>query len=62
MWRQVLDMPDTYLEHSATSMIGYSIARGLRLGWLDGSWRQVVDRVWAGASSRIGEDGEIGSA
>ena len=59
MWRQVLDMPDTYLEHSATSMIGYSIARGLRLGWLDGSWRQVVDRVWAGAASRIGEDGAI---
>lgn len=59
MWRQVVDMPDTYLEHSATSMIGYSIARGLRLGWLDGGWRQVVERVWAGASSRIGDDGSI---
>ena len=59
MWRQVVDMPETYLEHSATSMIGYSIARGLRLGWLDNSWREVVDRAWDGASQRIGDDGSI---
>jgi hypothetical protein len=59
MWRQVIDMPATYLEHSATAMIGYSLARGLRLGWLDASWRPAADRAWEGASSRISNDGAI---
>ena len=68
MWRQVVDMPETYLEHSATSMIGYAITKGLRRGWLDDGtgtgagqdgWRQVLDRAWDGASRRIGDDGSI---
>ena len=59
MWRQVVDMPETYLEHSATTMIGYSIAKGLRRGWLPDSWRAVLDRAWDGASRRIGDDGSI---
>ena len=59
MWRQVIDRPDSYLEHSATSMIGCSIARGLRLGWLDGDWTRVVDRAWDAVSQRIGPGGEL---
>lgn len=59
MWRQVVDRPDSYLEHSATSMIGYALARGLRAGWLDAEWRAVVDAAWAGASDRIGPNCEL---
>ncbi len=59
MWRQVIDTPDTYLEHSATSMIGYSIARGLRRKWLSNAWRPTVERAWDAVSRRIGEDGSI---
>jgi len=59
MWRQVIDTPDTYLEHSATSMIGYSIARGLRHKWLSNAWRPTVERAWDAVSRRIGEDGSI---
>ncbi len=59
MWRQVVDRPDSYLEHSATSMIGYTIARGLRLGWLDSEWRDVVDAAWSGIAARIGPDCEL---
>ncbi len=59
MWRQVVDRPNSYLEHSATSMIGYTLARGLRLGWLGNEWRPVVDAAWRGASARIGEGCEL---
>lgn len=59
MWRQVVDQPDSYLEHSATSMIGYTLARGLRLGWLDTGWRDVVDAAWSGISTRIGPGCEL---
>ena len=59
MWNQVIDMPETYLEFSATAMIGYSIARGLREGWLDEEWRGVADKAWKGISQRISEQGEL---
>lgn len=53
MWRQVLDIGDSYLEHSATTMIGYALARGIRLGWLEAEWQEVADKAWEGAASRI---------
>lgn len=59
MWRQVIDRADSYLEHSATSMIGYSVARGLRAGWLDENWRPVAESAWAGISERIGPGCEL---
>jgi unsaturated rhamnogalacturonyl hydrolase len=59
MWRQIIDMPETFLEFSATAMIGYSIARGLREGWLDDEWRSVVDKAWDGIANRISDEGEL---
>ena len=59
MWRQVIDRPETYLEHSATSMIGCSIARGIRRHWLSDAWRPTVERAWDAVSQRIGEDGSV---
>lgn len=60
LWRQLIDDPSTYLEHSATTMIGYSIARGLRRGWLpEDPWQEVVNRAWQGAAERIGTGGEL---
>ena len=59
LWRQVIDEPGTYLEHSASSMIGCAIARGLRLGWLPDHWMRIVMRAWEGVSNRIGPAGEL---
>lgn len=60
LWRQLIDAPETYLEHSATTMIGVALARGLRDGLLaDDPWRSVVERAWDGAAARIGRDGEL---
>ena len=60
LWHQLIDDPGTYLEHSATTMIGYAIARGLRAGWLtDDPWREYAERAWTGAAARIGPGGEL---
>jgi rhamnogalacturonyl hydrolase YesR len=57
MWRQVIDHPDAYLEHSGTTMITYAVARGIRSGWLDeAEWAPLLTRAWRGISGRIGPD------
>ena len=55
LWHTVLTRPDSYLETSASALIGYALKRGLQEGWLDrdtyaavaqaatlGVWRQVL--------------------
>ena len=59
MWHQVINMPNTYLEFSATAMIGYSIARGLREGWLSDEWQEFAGRAWRGIAQRTTENGEL---
>ncbi len=60
MWRQLIDHSATYLEHSATTMIGVAVARGLREGLLpDDPWWSTVERAWEGAAARIGPGGEL---
>ena len=59
MLPQVLDFPGSYDEFTATCMLGYSIARGLRRGWLDGEWRQTLDMAWQGVSERVDDVGNV---
>lgn len=59
MWRQVVDFPGTYQEFTATSMTGYAMARGVRMGWLDKSFRDTVALAWQGISERIEDSGKV---
>lgn len=59
MWRQVVDAPGSYLEFSVTCMIGYALARGLRLGWLDASFDETLMRAWQGVAARIDDGGGL---
>ena len=59
MFSQLLDMPGTYQELTSVCMVGYAVARGLRLGWLDDSYRAFADSLWRAASERVGPDGEV---
>ena len=60
MWRQVVDVNDSYTEHSSTSMIGISIALGIRHGWLAiDDWGDVLANAWRGASDGIDEEGGV---
>ena len=60
LWHQLIDDPTTYLEHSATTMIGYAITRGRSAGWLpEAPWREVAERAWSATAARIGTGGEL---
>ena len=60
MWRQVLDVENSYTEHSSTSMIGISIALGIKHGWLPKEdWGQVLANAWRGAADGIDAQGGI---
>ena len=59
MYLQVLDCPGSYQELTATCMIGYAMARGIRLGILDEGFRQPVDRAWRAATQRIDASGNV---
>lgn len=59
MWRQVVDEPGSYREFTVTAMMVAAMARGLRLGWIDASYRPTVDRAWQGLLRRVAEDGTL---
>jgi rhamnogalacturonyl hydrolase YesR len=59
MWREVIDEPGSYREESATAIIMTSMARGIRLGWLDRSYAPGVERAWHGVAAHVAEDGTI---
>jgi unsaturated rhamnogalacturonyl hydrolase len=60
MWHEVIDEPASYAETSATSMIAFSIARGIRRGWLDAATYQPrLDRAWQAVLARIGHEGRL---
>lgn len=59
MWRQIVDVPGSYRETSVTAMTLTAMARGLRLGWLDDSYRPVVDRAWRALLAHVAGDGTL---
>ena len=56
---QVLDVPGSYLEFTATCMMGYAMARGLRLGVLSADFRESVDLAWAAVAERVDDVGNV---
>jgi len=60
MWREVVDVPGSYSEFSATAMIGLAMVRGIRSGWLDRTQYQPrVDKAWRALRLRISADGRL---
>ena len=59
MLNQVLDIPGSYLEFTATCMMGYSMARGIRMGFLSDDFRESLDLAWQGVSERIDDVGNV---
>lgn len=51
VWYQVVNLPErkgNYLEASASSMIAYALAKGIRLGVLDSSWEATLTKAFNG--------------
>ena len=58
-WRQVVTVPGTYREATVTAMTVSAMARGVRLGWLDDTYRSVVMRGWRGLLAHVVDDGAL---
>jgi len=59
MWRQIIDEPGAYREETATAMLMSAMARGVRLGWLDASYRPAIERAWRGLAAHVADDGTL---
>ncbi len=59
MLPQVLDVPGSYQEFTATCMLGYALARGLRRGWLGPSYQTPLNLAWRGISQHIDGEGNV---
>jgi len=59
LWRQVVDVPASYLELSVSAMTVSAMARGIRAGWLDASYRAIVERAWRAVLTRVNDDGTV---
>lgn len=58
-WHQVLNVPTSWLETSATGMITYGIARGVNEGWLDRSYAADARKGWAALQAKVLPDGDL---
>ena len=58
-YHQVITLPGSYQELTSTSMIGYGVARGVKLGLLDQSYLPTLASLWNGAKDRITETGDV---
>lgn len=59
MLNQVLDIPGSYLEFTATCMMGYAMARGIRMGFLSDDFRESLDLAWRGVAERVDDVGNV---
>ena len=58
-YHQVITLPGSYQELTSTCMIGYGIARGIRLGLLDQSYLPILKSLWNGTKARVTETGDV---
>lgn len=56
MWRNIIDMPGSWSELSATAMIATAIQRGVTRGWLDSFYQYIADSAWTGVVARTTDD------
>ena len=59
MLPQVLNIPGSYEEFTATCMFGIAISKGLLHGWLDSEYESCLYLAWQGVNERIDECGNI---
>ena len=59
LWAQVLDHPELWDETSCSAMFAYSIARGVRRGWLPKENLEIARKAYAGVMRNVTPDGQV---
>ena len=52
MWHNMINVPGSWAELSATAMIATAIQRGVDRGWLESFYQNVADSAWNGVVAR----------
>jgi unsaturated rhamnogalacturonyl hydrolase len=62
LWRQLLDMPESWPETSGTGMFAFAMVTGVQNGWLDEkTYGPAARKAWLGLQKYINADGNISS-
>ena len=57
MWHNLINVPASWAETSATAMIATALQRGVSRDWLPGFYQGVVDSAWQGVLARTDTGG-----
>jgi unsaturated rhamnogalacturonyl hydrolase len=60
LWRQLIDVPESWEETSGTAMFTFAMVTGVKRGWLDGkTYGQPARKAWLGLVSKLDEKANI---
>ncbi|MEO8049888.1 MAG: glycoside hydrolase family 88 protein [Acidobacteriota bacterium] len=60
MWHEVIDVPGSYAELTATSMIAVAMQKGIRQGWIPAAkYKPIVAHAWTAVKGRVAPDGKL---
>ncbi len=60
LWRQLLDMPESWVETSGTGMFAFAFVTGVKKGWLDKKkFGPAARKAWLGLAKHIDADGNV---
>jgi unsaturated rhamnogalacturonyl hydrolase len=60
LWRQLIDVPESWEETSGTGMIAFAMVTGVKEGWLDAkTYGPAARRAWLGLVGRLDENANI---
>lgn len=60
MWKQIVDMPNSWDESSCTAMFAYAISTGINKGILtDKKYKEAVLKAWNALKVKINKKGEL---
>ena len=59
LFHDVVDDPRSFVETNLAQMLAYTIYRGVKAGWLDGSYRPRADKMRAAAEAKVDDRGYV---
>lgn len=60
LWRQLVDVPTSWVETSATGMFTFAFVTGVRKGWLDKkTYGPAARKAWLGLAKHVNAEGNV---
>lgn len=60
LWRQLVDVPTSWVETSATGMFTFAFVTGVKKGWLDKkTYGPAARKAWLGLAKHVNADGNV---